>query len=472
MEGCNVFVIDAAMSWEKYTTMEQEMVLQFIWNNKFLLGEELLTTDGDLIEVVGTGEWNRQDGPDFKGACVKIGEQLWGGQIEIHWRASDWYAHQHQYNALYDSVVLHVVYEFDCEIYTSAGNRVPCLELRNYIHPTTLFKYRHLMSTKEEILCGASYNEVKPLVRLLWSERLLVERLERKTGEIQLVLEQYKNHWEEAFYLFFARYLGGTANKLAFEMLANAMPLGILAKHKNSLFQLEALLFGTAGLLHAPKDAYQTDLAKEYRFLQAKYQLSPISGQYWSFKQLRPYQFPTLRIAQLAQLVHQSSGLFLQLLDANMLASARNMLRVGTSAYWDTHYVFGTESAKAEKKLGDDAINSLLINVLAPFMFAYGAYKGDTKYQEKALRWLEDMPAEKNSVIKQWSKLDEVPLNAFQSQALLQQKKEYCDKKRCLECAIGCNILKSLQTLNNSTPVVRLVEANEYWHVSTYQVVC
>lgn len=281
------------------------------------------------------------------------------------------------------------------------------------------------------------------MTKMLWLDRLLVERLERKTAYVEELLEKNKNNWEETFYQIIARNFGFKTNAEPFEQLARSLPLITLAKHKNNLMQIEALLFGQAGLLEKDfEDEYPNKLKKEYLFLQKKHSLNPVQNESWKFLRMRPASFPTIRIAQFAQLIFSSVHLFSKILVAKNVEELEHLFDLKLSNYWQTHYVFDKASVKRNKKLGKSAIHLLVINTIAPFLFLYGKRKDNEDYKEKAFQLLEEIKPEKNSIITKWKALGMEPESAYQTQALLQLKNEYCTKKRCLECAVGNAILK------------------------------
>jgi hypothetical protein len=422
----------------------KEAFLHFIWRYKRFDTTDLQTVDGATIEVVDFGEHNMDAGPDFLNARIKIGGVLWAGNIEMHLKASDWYLHQHESDKAYDSVILHVVLENDCKIYRNNGEEIPCLTLRPYIKERLLGVYQKIEHNAHWIPCQHEYFQVATLTKELWYSRVLIERLESKTQaiEAQLIASHYA--WEEIFYQSVAKNFGVKMNELPFEMLSRALPLLTIAKHKNNLFQIEALVFGQAGLLDNRKfeDEYPTLLQKEYQFLKQKFNLQPLEGSLWKFSRLRPANFPTIRLAQFAKLLHQSVHLFSKIIEAEDIKQFYQLFSVELEGYWVNRYVFDKASKSMKKHLGQDAIHLILINSVVPFLFLYGKNKADDAFKDKALRLLEALPYEKNSVIEGWIKLGEPVADAAKSQSLLQQKKHYCDKKRCLECAIGVAILR------------------------------
>ncbi|MBK9338962.1 MAG: DUF2851 family protein [Lewinellaceae bacterium] len=421
----------------------REDFLYFLWRWRRFDARDLRTTDGQAIEILHPGELNAHAGPDFFNARVRIDGTLWAGNVEMHLNASDWLVHRHDTDPAYDNVVLHVVLEEDRPVQRPDGTRLPCLELHRRIPPSLLDKYLRLEHERAWIPCERAYLTIPEIVRINWLDRLLVERLEQKTVAAAQTVTSTGQHWEEAFYRQLARSFGLKINVEPFEALARALPLRLLAKHQNSLFQMEALLFGQAGLLEeALEEEYPRALAKEYRFLRHKYDLTPLSAGHWKFFRLRPAGFPTVRLAQLAALLHRSTLLFSSVLAARNLGEVENLFEAEVSDYWRTHFRFGKTSAPRSKPLGREFVHLLLINTVTPFLFHYGRAKGMPEQQDRALQLLEGLPPESNTVVGGWAALSQTAQNAAQSQALLHLKTHYCDAKRCLECAVGTAILR------------------------------
>jgi hypothetical protein len=420
----------------------REDFLHYVWRMKRFDMTDMLTTAGENIDIVAFGEHNKDAGPDFSNAKIRIGAITWAGCVEMHTISSEWLKHGHQHNEAYQKVILHVVYEEDQILHDAQGNRIPCLELRGRIPEGIYKKYWALLHNERWIPCQHEFTKVMSMTKNMWLDRLLVERLETKTQAIDRLWQLNNGDWEETFYQYFARYLGAKVNGEPFELLARSLSHKILAKHKDNRLQLEALLFGQAGMLDGVfLDDYPQKLQKEYLFLKHKHQLTPIQKVSWKYARMRPPALPTIRIAQLAMLVHQSSHLFSKCLEANNIRDIEVLLETKLSDYWLDHYVFDQESERSHKSLGAGTILILTINVIAPFLFFYGKKKNDEKYKDKALALLDEVLPEENAIIRGWKKLGEVVKTAAQTQALLQLKNEYCDKKRCLECAIGHKVL-------------------------------
>lgn len=423
----------------------REELLHFVWNTGNFNSLNLTTTGGDKIEIISKGLHNTNAGPDFLNAKVKIGDTIWAGHVELHINSSAWIQHNHHTDKAYDNVILHVVYENDKEVKRADETTMPTLTLKELINEKVINQYEDLISNSHWIPCERLLPKVDEFIINSWLDRLTAERLEQKTEPITVLLKETKNDWQEAFYRMLARYFGLKVNAEPFEALAQSLPQIIIAKHKNNITQIEALLFGQAGLLESNfNDDYPNALKKEYDFLRHKHNLTPISAAQWKFSKLRPANFPTVRIAQLADLLYHSSGLFSKVIEAESYTELRNLFNAGVSEYWVTHYRFDTKSIKRDKHLGNAAVDLLLINTVIPFIFTYGKQKDLPELQDKALRYLEEIKPESNSIITKWADLGIKAKSAYQTQALLQLKNNYCLSKQCLNCAIGNSILKTI----------------------------
>ena len=419
-----------------------EEFLQYIWKYR-LYKPGLSLVSGEPVEVVHPGEQNFDEGPDFFNTRIRLGQTIWAGNAEVHIRASDWQRHDHDVETNYGNVVLHVVYENDYQVIRANGEIIPAMELRDHFDMAMYERYRGFMQNKQWIPCEGLLGSVSAFVKETWLERLLIERLERKEEAITIALTQNHNDWHETFYRSLARAFGFKLNADAFELLAKSLPQQCLGKHKDNLIQVEALLFGQAGLLGEELTGqYAQTLWHEYKYLRKKFELKPISGHLWRFMRLRPSNFPTVRIAQFAMLVHESSGLFSQLLEIGDTAKLLQLLDTNCSDYWNTHYHFGKDSAPKYKHLGEASAISLVINTLVPFMFALGRQRDDQPMKDKALQLLQDLPGEVNSITKHWTSLGMDNKSAANSQSLIELKNNYCDFKKCLNCSIGNALIR------------------------------
>jgi hypothetical protein len=427
-----------------------ERLLQFIWQFQYFNKGELATTTGETVQVLFAGQYNTNQGPDFSDAKIKIGKTIWAGAVELHLKTSDWNKHKHQSDKNYNNVILHVVWEDDGDgsrnsVPANSNERnsvIPVLELSGRVSKILLQRYEELMNADSFIPCEKSINSVRDITWKSWKDRLLAERLLRKAKIVETYLKQNSFHWEETFWWLLARNFGMKVNADAFEAIARSIPINVLAKHKSQIHQLEALLLGQAGLLEGKfTDDYPKLLQREYKFLKEKYKLKPIH-QPIHFLRMRPGNFPTIRLAQLAMLITESAHLFSKIKEAAAIKVVVKWFDVTANDYWHYHYQFDEASSFKKKTLGAAMIDNIIINTVAPVLFAYGNYHDENNYKEKVLKWLEKTAAESNSITKGFQKLGIENKNAFDSQALIELKNEYCGKKRCLDCGIGNSILK------------------------------
>lgn len=429
-----------------------EKLLQFIWQFQYYNKGELAVTTGETLHIVSAGQYNTNQGPDFLNARIKIGKTTWAGNIELHLKTSDWGRHKHDADSNYQNVILHVVWEDDGQrnsvpFISHGGNNIsssgiPLLELKTRVPLLLLQRYKELMKTESFISCEKMIYSVKEITWRSWKDRLVAERLMRKTSVVESCLKENNHHWEETFWWLLAKNFGAKVNTAAFEEMARSIPVNLLAKHKEQIHQLEALLFGQAGLLQTRiEDSYYNLLQKEYRFLKTKYNLKPVH-QPIHFLRMRPVNFPTIRLAQLAALIRQSAHLFSLIRELEDVKDVRALLDVTANDYWHYHYRFGETSVYRQKKTGGTFIDTIIINTICPVLFAYGKHQDEQRYKDKALKWLEQTAAENNTITRGFVQLNIGNENAFDSQALIELKNEYCNKKRCLECGIGNMLLK------------------------------
>jgi hypothetical protein len=420
-----------------------ENLLHFVWQTRRFDQSNLMTTLEEHLEIIYPGEYNTDAGADFQNARLKIDDTLWIGNVEIHLKASDWYRHGHQNDPAYANVILHVVMEEDKQIENSKGQLVPCLVMKNRIPGIIINSYQRLMASGQWIPCQASFQDVQEVIKSMWLERLVIERLEKKSNSVMIGLQQNSNNWEETFYQFMAKGFGLKINAEPFEQMARSMPLQILSRNRDRLFTIEALLFGVSGFLEQVfSDDYPKQLRNEFVLLKRKYKLTPIPLVSWKFLRLHPGNFPTIRISQFAALILKSSNLFSKVLETNNFGELKELLKVKASDYWQTHYRFDKLSKASDKVIGDSTIEAIAINTIIPFLFAYGKTLCDESIKARAVTLLESIKAEDNKILKGWDKLGMKAKNAAQSQSLLQLKNEYCDRKKCLHCAIGAAIMR------------------------------
>lgn len=419
-----------------------EEFLHYIWLHQLFDNHNLISTTNERIEIITPGSLNTDSGPDFENARIKIDKTIWAGNIEIHTDSSNWGKHKHHTNQAYNNVILHIVSSYSKPAITEDGKVIPTVVLP--IDSKLIDNYNYLKTSSNKIACSEELDCIDSFTWNNWLDRMGSERLEDKTDIILGLLKQNNNNWEESFYIILAKSFGFKTNALPFEMMARLTPLKLLAKYSSQLFQLEALLFGQSGLLDATcTDDYAQQLLKEYNYLKKIHSLKPVDKYLWKFMRLRPSNFPTIRMAQFASLIHNSNRLFSKILDARNITELQALINCTPNKYWENHYSFGKESAKAKKVLGKSSINSLLINTVIPFIFIYGKARIKQEYCALAIEFLEQLPAEKNSILTNWSGFNVNAKNSFQSQALIQLFNTYCIKKNCLYCHIGNTIIKT-----------------------------
>ena len=422
-----------------------EAFLHYIWQHQ-MLDRGLTTTDGQPVVVLNAGELNRDAGPDFFNARLRIGDVEWVGNVEIHIHTSDWRAHNHSRDKAYNGIVLHVVYEHDCDIALENGRTPQTLELKRYMHPSLVANYEVLMapSMEETIPCGRRLNEVPGFIFNSYIERLVLERIEEKSQTVRRLLEESRGGWEQTCYWLIAHYFGGRVNAVPFELMAKATDQRLLSRWKDDPQRIEAVLMGQAGLLEGYfEDEYPRRLQSDYNALRAGTGLKPIDAYLWKFFCLRPSAFPTIRISQFAHLIAESSSLFSTMLSMTDVHDIERLFKQEASAYWHNHYQFDRPTDKSmPKHIGKMQARLLIINAWVPLLFVYGITHGQQHYKDQAISLLSQLPAEDNAIIRRWQSYGITPGNAAESQALIQLNNNYCRSRRCLECRVGYHMLK------------------------------
>lgn len=428
--------------------MLKEDFLHYLWKFKKYAFAKAYTTSNQPITLVQVGQHNELAGPDFFNAKLHIGEQLWAGNVEIHLKSSDWYAHGHETDTGYDNVILHVVWEHDVEVYRADNTPIPTLELKNFVSKNALNNYQELFAnqSKKWINCEEQLREVPEMVQTSWLERLYFERLARKTSSIDEMLVTTQGDWESVLFRLLARNFGTKVNGASFLSIAQHVKFSTIRKCSAEPFKLEALFFGLGGILPEETfDSYPLQLIGEYEFISHKFNLDSIGVLPVQFFKLRPDNFPTIRLSQLAQLYHIHQNLFQKIMLSRTIAQIYDIFQVKASPYWDTHYSFTSSHKAKQKKLTRSFIDLLLINTIIPLKFAYAKYQGQDSNDE-ILDLIAAIKPESNTIIKKFNLLREKAINAQETQALIELHTNYCHPNKCLQCACG-NWLMGKRTL-------------------------
>jgi len=421
----------------------KEDFLHYLWKFKKFDALNLKTSNEEEITIINVGQYLELAGPDFFNAQVTIGNQKWAGNVEIHLKSSDWYVHHHERDSAYENVILHVVWEHDTEIFRKNNTEIPVLELKKYVEKETVENYQSLISPKSWVFCEKQLKDIDEFTLKHWQERLFFERLERKSQPIFDLLEQTNQDWEAVLFCLLAKNFGLNTNGEIFLKIAQSIPFSIVRKESFEIENLEALLFGTAGLLDSEKeDNYFKDLKFRYYYLLHKYQIEKNPIEPVQFFKHRPDNFPTIRLSQLANLYHSQQNLFSKICALNSLKNIYEVFQVSASEYWLNHYQFDKESPKKKKPLSKSFIDLIVINTIIPLQFAYAKSQGK-EISEDLIRLLNEVSPEKNAIIDKFSFFGIKAKSAFETQSLLQLKNEYCNKSKCLECAVGMELLKN-----------------------------
>lgn len=419
-----------------------EKLMQYVWKHRLWRSEDMVTNTGKKVRVVDPGLLNTDAGPDFFNAKIEIDGHMWVGNVEMHYRATDWKRHHHDSDKAYDSVILHVVAKDDAPVRRTNGELIPQLVLE--VSPQFNADYASLVGATIEVPCATKIKQVPHLTIVEWVEGLAFERLHGKVERIHQLLDSFNGSWEDVCYVTLARNFGFGINNDAFERLARRTPLRLLGKHSDSVLQIEALLFGQAGMLDAQKpgmDSYYNQLCTEYAFLSNKFQLTPMEKESWKLFRIRPQNFPYRRIAMLAQFIEGGFRMMNRILEAEGEKEMRALFEVELSGYWIKHYTFGKPNERAIATLSRSSIDIILINTVAPLLYAYGELTGNYEMTDKAIKLLEDLRAESNSIVSHFVAYGIDCPDALTSQALVQLKREYCDARKCIYCKIGHHLL-------------------------------
>lgn len=428
-----------------------EGLLHYIWKHRLLGTTVLQTTLGEPVEVISPGLHNTNAGPDFFNAKVRIGGQMFVGNVEIHLRASDWYAHHHDQDAAYDNVILHVVEQSDRLCQTRQGRTLPQMVVA--VPSDIARQYSELMQTDHYPPCHRAIPTIPKLTTHAWLSALQTERLERKTNDLLQRLHRCDDSWEQTWFVQLARSFGFGINSDAMEQWAVTIPLNQLAHHRDNLLQVEAIFYGQAGLLNpenltphqqqqAQNDAYFLQLRQEYTYLQHKLCLPTPPRLPWRYLRLRPQNFPTVRLSQLAWLYFANKANLSQVVSLDDLKPLREALQTQATPYFQTHYLFGADSRQSVRHLSTATLNLILINTLCPVLFAYGRFLRNEQLAERAIRFMEQLPAEDNHIVRMWRECGLCVDTAADTQALIQLKNEYCDRHDCLRCRFAFHLFK------------------------------
>lgn len=421
----------------------KEDFLHYLWKYKKFAVSELKSVSGEVISIVNCGQYTQLAGPDFFNAQVVIGNQKWAGNVEIHIKSSDWYVHHHEKDEAYDNVILHVVWEHDTDVFNKNNHPIPVLELKQYVSKDIYENYQSLVTPKSWIFCEKQIATIDEFLISNWQERLFFERLERKSKAIYDLVETTNQDWEAVLFALLAKNFGLNTNGEIFFKLATSIPFAVIRKESFEVENVEAMLFGASGLLDIDKeDNYFKDLKFRFYYLLHKYQFEKKTIEPVQFFKHRPDNFPTIRLSQLANVYHLHQNLFSKIISATSVSEVCNLFTVSVSEYWQSHYQFDKESPKKKKPLSKSFIDLLIINTIIPIQFAYAKSQGK-EISENLIKLLREVAPESNSIIEKFTSFGIKSKNAFETQSLLQLKNEYCNHSKCLDCAIGIELLKN-----------------------------
>jgi len=418
--------------------------LHHVWQLQYFDKAGLTTAAGEAVQIISPGFPNEHAGPDFSQARMRLDAMEWVGAVEIHIRSSDWYRHAHQHDHAYDSVVLHVVWQHDKEVFRQNGSPVPVLELRSRVSEALVKSYTRMMNTSVPIPCARQLDRVSHITKFSMLQRALMDRLETKAAAVKHIHDHCQGDWEETTYRLLAQSFGFKTNGIPFAQLANALPFKIIARHHNRPEQIDALLFGVAGFLDAPSaDDYTRLLQREFALLSAKFNLaSALKMSQWKFLRMRPANFPTVRLAQFSALLASHAKLFSQLTAIESYRQLQSLFQNSPGSYWATHWRPGKKAARPVGAPGKKSIESLIINAVLPLLVAYGKARGEQLYIDRAMQWLQALPPEKNSITARWQKAGLIIGSSLESQGAIELYNSYCSQRQCLRCHIGTSLLK------------------------------
>ncbi|MBN2670011.1 MAG: DUF2851 family protein [Bacteroidales bacterium] len=415
----------------------KENVLHYLFENKLITNSE--------FEIISPGTINLNAGPDFFNAKIKIGNTIWAGNVEIHMKASDWYVHQHQNDPAYDNIILHLVLDNDKAVFNSKGSSILTYQIK--YKQEVLEQYSKWEHTLNNIPCSDTILKLDTFNKNNFTEALAFERIEQKSKDFEQLIFYNQNNIEEAFFQALAMGFGGHLNKIPFELLAKNTPLNTILKQKDSWMQIEAILFGQSGLLnpevgHFNDDEYLNSLMNEYRFLSSKYRYKGIRAELWKFSKIRPYNFPSVKLALFASLIYHQHNIFSKVLNLSSLKDLSKIFQVEASDYWRNHYRPGKTSKQSVKRISESTFHYLVINILVPFLYIYSQQTRQENIKARVLNWLEEMPAENNRITRIYEDYGFENMNALFSQGLIELNQKYCEQKQCLSCRLGHQMLK------------------------------
>lgn len=422
----------------------KEEFIAYLWKHRLIKARPLHTISGEELEIISPGSENSNSGPDFLAAMIRVDGTLWAGNVEIHVRSSHWFLHKHHTDKAYANIILHVVYLVDQEVCDENGKAFQHLEIKDCFDPLLLRNYDSLLKSKQWIACEKLINMQDPFILRHWLYRLVIMRLERKSQEVCHYLRYFDHHQEKTLLFLLSRSLGGKANATAFGLLLQRIPYTVIVKNHNHLFALEALLLGQAGMLQGKfTDKYSLQLQNEYDYLKKKYALPPsLNHEIWKYSRMRPSNFPDLRLAQLAMIIHRSEGqLYRHVVNCKLPGSIRQLFRQRASDYWSSHYRLGSEAVFLKKTIGEQAISNIIINTVVPVMFVHAKESRGLNTTDGAIGLLEKLPPENNNIIRKWRQIIDSVDNAGITQGLLELRKYYCLTKKCLKCMVGHQVL-------------------------------